>query len=30
MEYLNKVLGIEVAYEDLQERCSAEKIESNV
>ena len=25
MEYLNKVLGIEVAYEDLQERCSAEK-----
>ena len=23
-EYLNKVLGIEVAYEDLQERCSAE------
>ena len=25
MEYLNKVLGIEVAYVDLQERCSAEK-----
>ena len=25
MEYRNKVLGIEVAYEDLQERCSAEK-----